>query len=387
MSEVVELLSKLISIPSVNPMGRPLSGPQFLETKMTAYLEEWLRPLGLELSRQTVHPGRDNLLAMYRSPGAKTHMLMEVHQDTVPVDGMTIAPFEPKVEGNRLYGRGACDDKGPMAAMLLALKRLALEKPKGAANVTLALTADEEYGAKGVLELVRRGLDVDCAVVAEPSELDLIVAHKGAVRWEIVTSGRACHSSAPEHGVNAVYRMAPVLLSLERFAAELTKRPPYPLCGGPTLSVGVISGGVSVNTVPDFCRIEIDRRTNPDEDPKQAYEDVRRHLQADSAVGAGWEFRPPSISSPGLPANKNIALAEAFGRSIDTVRGSHQKLGVPFGTDASKIAAVGIPSIVFGPGSISKAHTDDEWVPIDEIEIAAEVYYHFCTNAGDGVTR
>lgn len=382
MDEYRSLLSKLISIPSVNPMGRAVSGPEFHETAITAFLEEWLAPLDVEVQRQNVLPGRDNLLATYGPPNATAHIMLEVHTDTVPVDSMVIPPFTPNIEGNRLYGRGACDNKGPMTAMLLALKRLATEKPAGAARVTLALVCDEEYTFLGVQHLAKQKPKVDCAIVAEPTSLDIVVAHKGIVRWMIETTGRACHSSTPDKGVNAIYRMAPVLAALERYNVELSRRPVDPFLGGPTLSVGLIQGGVSVNTVPDFCRIEIDRRLNPGESPADAYGDVVRFLREDPAIDASLICHPPGQQMGAMGANLNGKIVERFGESIDRFRGSHRNLGVPFGTDAATLHTAGIPSLVFGPGSIDQAHTKDEWIDLDQIPVASEIYFDFCVRAG-----
>lgn len=382
MDEIQSLLSKLISIPSVNTMGRAVSGPEYYETAITAFLEEWLRPLGVEIERQNVLPGRDNLLATYSPPGATRHIMLEVHTDTVPVDSMVIPPFTPKIEGNRLYGRGACDNKGPMTAMLLALKRLATEKPAGAAKVTLALVCDEEYTFLGVQHLAKQKPKVDCAIVAEPTSLDIVVAHKGICRWMIETTGRACHSSTPDKGTNAIYRMAPVLAALERYNAELSKRPVDPLLGGPTLSVGLIQGGLSVNTVPDFCRIEIDRRINPGEIPADAHDEVTRFLRDDPAVDPSVICHAPGQQMLSMGSDLNGDVVKRFGQSIDRFRSSHRELGVPFGTDAATLHSAGIPSLVFGPGSIEQAHTKDEWVPLDEIALASEIYYDFCLRAG-----
>ena len=379
----VHLLSQLVSIPSVNPMGQPVSGSVYLETALTAFLEDWLRPLDLETRRQPVSPGRENLLATYHAPGASRHVLFEVHQDTVPVEGMVIAPFAGKVEGDRLYGRGACDNKGPMTAMLLALRRLAQEKPAGSASVTLALTVDEEHGFTGIAELVAAGLSYDCAIVAEPTNLDIVVAHKGVLRWRLATSGRACHSSTPQHGVNAIYRMGKVLVSLERFAAELGARPGDPLLGSSTISVGRISGGVSVNIVPDACAIEIDRRLIPGEDVERAQQEVLRYLAADPTVDFDVQCEPPWLQVLPMGNERNRPLTAALGRVIRQHRGDCANSAVAFGTDAAAINAAGIPVVVFGPGSIQMAHTKDEWVPLDEVAMAADIYFDFC--ARDGV--
>ena len=149
MSDVTRLLSALVAIPSVNPMGRPLSGPNYLETKLTDYLEAWFHELGVRCQRQPVAPGRDNLLAWYQAPEARRLIVFDVHQDTVPTDGMTIPPFGARVAQGRLYGRGACDVKGSMAAMLSAFARLVREKPRGSASLLLACTVDEEFTHTG----------------------------------------------------------------------------------------------------------------------------------------------------------------------------------------------------------------------------------------------
>ncbi|MFO0948142.1 MAG: M20 family metallopeptidase [Planctomycetota bacterium] len=382
MQNVIELLSKLISIPSINPMGRVVEGAPYFEERLTAFLEDWLRPLDVELRRQPVRPERENLLATYHAPNPTSHILLEVHQDTVPTDGMVIDPFRPVVEGNRLYGRGACDNKGPMTAMLLALKRLSEERPAGSASVTLALTVDEEHTFMGASELVRSGMNYDVAVVAEPTGLDIVVAHKGIVRWEIHTPGVACHSSAPERGVNAVYRMAPVLSRIARYAEELNRRRKDPMLGGPTISVGRIDGGTCVNVVPDFCRIEIDRRLIPGETPDEAYRDANDFIRAGEGIDFPLDCRPPWIHLGPMGNDKNGSLTEAFGRSVDRFRSQHEVIAVPFGTDAAVFAFAGVPSIVFGPGGIAQAHTKDEWVPLDEIGVATEILFDFCARGG-----
>lgn len=373
-----ELLAKLIAIPSMNPMGRAVSGPGYLETALGNFLEDWLRQLDVEVVRQPVAPGRDNILATYRAPKAQSRLLLEVHQDTVPVEGMVVAPFEPKIEQNRMYGRGACDNKGPMAAMLLALARLSRERPDSASDVTLALTVDEENTFIGASALMGAGLSFDAAVVAEPTSLDIITAHKGVVRWEIETKGVACHSSTPERGINAIYRMAPVVSRLAEYAATLATRNSDPLLGKPTLSVGTIQGGSSVNVVPDQCRIQIDRRLIPGESPDEAYRDANAFLTSGLPSEIELVVHSPWIQLDPMGNDKNESLCQAFGESIRRFHTSHAVRAVPFGTDAAVYSLHGIPSIVFGPGSIEQAHTKDEWVPLDEVATATEIYYDFC---------
>jgi acetylornithine deacetylase len=396
--DVVATLADLVATPSVNPMGRGLSGPEFFEHRVTDYLERLFRSAPIRWQRQTVEPLRDNILArvdgdVLPEKGGPL-VLFEVHQDTVPVDGMTIDPWRPEVRDGRLFGRGSCDIKAGMAAMLGALVRLAEERPRGRPTLVLACTVNEEHGYTGALalpkvwsggapgDLVPRRPDV--AVVAEPTNLDVVVAHKGAIRWRLRTHGRAVHSSQPQLGDNAVYRMARVLLALERYAAEICPTlGEHPLCGRVTLSVGTIHGGLSVNTVPDECAIEIDRRLLPGETGQPARQLVIDYVR--EALGPDADkidHDSHFLYGPPLSDANNAALAERLMAAALQVRGNCRRIGVPFGTDAAAIAAAGVPSVVFGPGSIAQAHTADEWVPLDEVTAASEILFEFVRRYG-----
>jgi acetylornithine deacetylase len=369
------LLRDLVRIPSVNPMGRALTGPIYFEHGVTAYLEDFFRKLGVPYERQPVAPLRENIIARYESPGSRRTILFEAHQDTVPAEHMTIEPFAGEVNNGRLYGRGACDIKGGMAAMLAAFARLTKEKPPGAASVVMACTVDEEFTFKGITELVRRGVKADMAIVAEPTNLDIVNAHKGVVRWVITTPGRSCHSSSPEQGVNAIYRMGQVLTAIERFAGVLRNSRSDPVLGPPTISVGLISGGQSVNIVPDQCRIEVDRRVITGEDPLASTGELEAFLRNEAKIDFPVNIDKPWMSLPALSPKGSDELVERLGNAIQSVRGSRKVKAVPYGTDASSLQQAGIPSVVFGPGDIAQAHTCDEWVPLDEVEAAAEILY------------
>lgn len=375
MTETTRLLRDLVALPSVNPMGRPLHGPQIFEHQVSAYLEDFLRGLGVFWQRQPIAPKRDNILARWEHPGAHRTLLLEAHQDTVPAENMVIEPFGARIESGRLYGRGACDVKGGMAAMLALFARLVREQPRGAANVILACTVDEEHTFLGVQRLVQSALHADAAVVAEPTQLQIVNAHKGVVRWHLETHGRSCHSSAPEQGLNAVYRMANVLLAVEQFAEALRTAKVDPLLGPATLSVGRVEGGSSVNTVPDLCRIEIDRRVIPGEDPVDAPAQLAAFLRQELPAEAGFACSEPWFHAPALSPQGSRELVAVLSDAIDAVCGSHRVTAVPYCTDASTIAEAGIPAVVFGPGDIARAHTSDEWVALDEVEQAAEILY------------
>jgi acetylornithine deacetylase/succinyl-diaminopimelate desuccinylase-like protein len=390
----VETLAQLVAIPSVNPMGRPASGATYYEGRLTEHLDRTFRRLGLAVERQTVAPGRENLVARLDGDvpperGGRL-ILWDAHQDTVPVDGMMIEPFEPRVHGGRLYGRGACDTKGGMAAMLAAVARLASQRPRGMPTIVISCTVNEEYGFTGGSALARLWTDRPCgiiprrpdaAVVAEPTDLNVVVAHKGVVRWRCHARGRAVHGAQPEAGDNAIYHMAQALVAIERYAREVVGRlASHPLCGPATLNVGRIDGGVSVNTVPDRCTIEIDRRLPPGEKPRDARQHLIDYLADATESGARLQHDPPFMHGLALPDDSNGPLAERLAAVVDEAVGGCRQVGVPYATNAAFFAAAGVPSVVCGPGSIRQAHTNDEWISLDQLGQAVEILYRFARN-------
>ncbi len=382
MDAVVRLLSELVAIPSVNPMGRPPSGDIYLEGRLTDFLERWLGDRGITCRREVVSPGRENLLARYEAPGASRTILFDVHQDTVPVDGMTIPPFEPTIAGGRLHGRGSCDVKGSMAAMLAAFDRLVRERPTGSASVILACTVDEEYTHTGSSRLATSRHGADLAIVAEPTRLDLVTCHKGALRWKVRSHGVACHSSTPHLGANAIYRMAHALLALEGYAETLSRTHPHPMLGPPSLSVGRIEGGLTANIVPDRCEIEIDRPLLPGEDASDCIEEVRVLLDRIPGGAEAIEFGEPWVHMPALAPRAEAWIAP-LSIAIEEATGRHPEIrGVPFGTDAGPLAEAGTPCVVLGPGDIAQAHTKDEWIEIEQVQLAAEMYYRIARDLG-----
>ena len=392
----VETLAQLVAIPSVNPMGRSVCGPPFFEDRLTEHLEGVLRRLGLAVERQQVAPGRENLIARLEGDVPPERggplILLDAHQDTVPVEGMTIEPFSPAIRDGRLYGRGACDAKGGMAAMLAAVARLADQRPPAMPTVLLSCTVNEEYGFSGAEALTRlwtgRSSGIvsrqpDVAVVAEPTGLEVVVAHKGVVRWKCHTTGRAVHSAEPQSGENAVYRMAHVLAAIERYAREVVGgMASHPLCGPATLSVGTVHGGLSVNTVPDRCTIEIDRRLPPGEQPEEARRRLIDYLAGAVEPGSPPQHDPPFMEGLALSDEANRPLAERLSAVVREVVGGCRQVGVPYATNAAFFAAAGVPSVVFGPGRLEQAHTQNEWLPLSQLQQAAEVYYRFLRAPG-----
>jgi acetylornithine deacetylase/succinyl-diaminopimelate desuccinylase-like protein len=392
----VATLRDLVAIPSINPMGRAVAGPEFFEYRVTDYLEKLFARLGIPTVRQPIALLRENLIArLDGNPSPEqggSVILLEAHQDTVPVEGMTIPPFAANVENGRVYGRGACDIKGGMTSLLAVMARLAAEranlqnKQSPSPTVFMACTVNEEHGFTGALGLCRLWETADsifpikphAAIVAEPTQLQVIVAHKGAVRWRLHMQGRSSHSSAPEKGANAIFRMAKVLNVLECYQNEIVGGlATHPLCGKATLSVGTITGGISVNTVPDRATIEIDRRLVPGEDPVRARQHVIDFIAQETGLAEHIEHAEPYMKNGGLNDARNGALADQLVAAVRTLGIASQTCGVAFGTDAACYDAVGVPTVVFGPGSIEQAHTADEWVPLVEVDQASEAIYRF----------
>jgi len=396
----VETLQRLIQTPSVNPMGRDVSEAPFGEMRLTLLLADICRRQGWPYWRQSVHPGRDNLVALIggcppAGDGGKL-LLWDAHQDTVSGDGMTVDPFAGTLRDGRVYGRGACDVKGSMAAMIAALSRLPECASQQRPTIVLACTANEECGFTGAKALTRawdtssaamRGEDresdrffprpPDAAVVAEPTQFNVVIAHQGQVRWRCHTRGRAAHTSRPDAGVNAIYAMAQVVQAIERYhTSELASAAEHPLCGRPSVCVSIIRGGVGINTVPDRATIEIDRRIGPNDSPTAAYDELVRYIAEHADLGrCQIEHDPPFMQSLGLSDEHNSALAERLAKVVRNHGQPCELIGVPYGTDAAAHSAAGVPTIVFGPGSIDQAHTADEFIAVDELEFATEIFY------------
>lgn len=369
MTPVIDLLCDLIALPSVNPAAGVPDDTQG-EGRVVDYLAARFTAAGLDYELQEVLPGRHNVLARLSGHGGPS-LVLESHTDTVRADNMIIEPFRPEARLGRVYGRGACDDKASLAAMIVAVERASRRgAPPG--EVTLAATCDEEYRFRGVKHLVDSGFRADGAVVGEPTDLRLITAHKGALRATLATRGVAAHSSDPARGENAIYRLGRVLAALEAYAEELQTRPGHPLVQGPTACVGMIQGGMAPNIVPDYCELSLDRRILPGEDPLTVEPEVRRWL-TERCPGVDWEMELHLLVS-GLDTPLAAPISQRVARALQRVRGGYEAAGVQYGTDACQFADHGIPAIVLGPGSIQQAHTAEEWVEIEQVEQAVAVY-------------
>ncbi len=378
-SPLIETLAALVSIDSVN--SSYADGPG--EGEIAKWVRRFFEQRGIEVWEQEVFPGRPNVIARLPGRNASRRVILEAHTDTVAVQGMSIPPFEPRIADGKLYGRGSCDTKAGLAAMMHAVASMHEEGLQPPCEVWLAAVVDEEFSYRGVVKLCE-GLSGDAAptahaaLVAEPTGLHAVIASKGVLRWRIVVRGKAAHSGKPHLGVNAITHMARVILTIEEDQQRLAARV-HPLLGPATVNVGVIHGGVQVNFVPDTCAIEIDRRLLPGETVAAVLAHCQSLLNALKAQHPTLDavMEPPMLTDEALETAAHSPPAQ-LASSLLTEMGLDGTLcGVPFGSDASKLSRQGIPSLVFGPGSIDQAHAAVEFVEVAEVERAFEFYRNF----------
>ena len=370
---VIRTLADLVSINSVNPA---YEGGQS-EAVICEYIRRFFQTCGIETWEQEVFPRRPNLVARLNGRNPNRRIILEAHTDTVSVAGMTIPPFDPRIIDGRLYGRGACDTKGGLAAMMHALASLKADDLVPPCEVWFVAAADEEFSYRGVVKLCE-GLTGAAAIVAEPTELRAVIASKGVVRWRILVRGRAAHSSKPHLGVNAITHTARIVLALEADHERLSQNV-HPLLGPATCNVGVIRGGVQVNFVPDSCAIEIDRRLLPGENVDTVLAGYQRMLDDLKAANPSLDavMEPPMLIDHPLETAPDSPPAQLASRLLGEMGLDPQVAGVPFGSDASKLSHCGITSIVFGPGSIDQAHASVEYVEVRQVVQAEEFYRSF----------
>lgn len=372
---VTEFLADLVACPSVDAGERTSFERPYGEAALVELLERKIAPWGAEITVTEVFPNRPNLLAHFRGTDRTKSLLLEAHADTVDVTDMAFDPFDPVVADGRLRGRGACDTKGGMAAMLLALRYLLDRDGQPPIDVYFAATCNEETGAGGAKRLMTDGLRPDAAIVAEPTELEIVYATRGAVRLLIKTRGVPAHSSTPGRGVNAIDHMRRILAAIEEQMAPSLAQRPHPVMGAPTICVGTIHGGTQVNVVPAACAIEVDRRLVPGEDAAEVEREIAEMV---AAAGQGLDqFDATCRTMRGYPPFEEDAdgpLAQRVAAACQKVLSRATFATAPWSCDAGVFKQAGIPSIVLGPGSIRQAHTRDESIELAQVVTAVELY-------------
>jgi len=363
----VALLAELVAIDSVNPALVPGGAG---EAEIAAAVARRLGEAGLSVETAEAAPGRPNVVGALegRQPGRS--LMLCGHLDTVGVEGMP-APFDPVEREGRLYGRGAQDMKGGLAAILSAAETLA-RRGLPAGRLVIAAVADEEHASVGAAELVKRW-SADAAIVTEPTDLAIGVAHKGFSWVEVETLGRAAHGSRPAEGEDAILKMGRVLARLERLEAELASRPPHPLLGPPSLHASVIHGGRELSTYPDRCVLQLERRTLPGEASDAALAELHGILESLAREDPAFRFSiRPLFSQPPYATPEGSSIVEDLASVLESSGGTARREGMSFWTDAAILGSAGIPSVVFGPGGAG-LHGLEECVRIDEVVVCRDV--------------
>jgi acetylornithine deacetylase len=361
MDPVLSFLRDLVAIDSVNPSLVPGAAG---EGAIAEAIADHMRRIGIDVQFQDVVPGRPNVIGVIEGRAPGQTLMFCGHVDTVGVDGME-APFDPRIDGGRMYGRGAQDMKAGVAAMIDAA-RLTAERGLNRGRLIIAAVVDEEYASLGADALVTEWT-ADGAVVTEPTDLQVAVGHKGFAWLDVETRGRAAHGSRPADGRDAIMRMGRVLSRLEALDRDLQARPPHPVLGTGSLHASIVRGGRELSSYPDRCRLQMERRTIAGESGETAREEVMSILDALNKEDPEFEAsatltfsRPPHELPPSHPLPAVLVrAAEQTGFAASTT-------GMSFWTDAAILAGAGVPSVLFGPGGAG-LHSNEEYVTVAEV--------------------
>jgi acetylornithine deacetylase len=354
-SDVTELLEQIITIDSVNPELVPGAAG---EREIARFVASWLEKAGLDVRVDEVAPERFNVIGTVRGSGGGRSLMLNAHMDTVGHGGM-VDPLIPRVERNRMHGRGSYDMKGSLAAIMLAGARAVQRHLKG--DLTIAAVADEEAASLGTFALLN---DLpDAAIVTEPTEMRVAVAHKGFVAFEIETKGTAAHGSRPDLGRDAIVFMGHVLVRLEELGRSLRRKKSHPLLGSGSVHASLIEGGKEYSSYPDNCRVKGERRTVPGETVELVEEELGGLLGDVDGNARVMFAREP------FEVGEQEPIVELVRRHA----GYPHIAGVAYWADSALLAAAGVPTVLFGPRGAG-AHAITEWVDIDDIARCADIY-------------
>ncbi|MBA2396351.1 MAG: ArgE/DapE family deacylase [Ktedonobacteraceae bacterium] len=376
MNDITTLLQQLVAINSINP---DLVASGAGEQEIAQFVANWLEQAGVEVTLDESVPGRPSVVGIVRGTGGGRSLLLNAHMDTVGTTGME-RPHTPLVEGNRLYGRGAYDMKGGLAAIMIATAQAKKLSLRG--DVILTAVADEEFTSLGTQAIVKQW-HADAAIVTEPTALRLCVAHKGFVWLEITTQGKAAHGSRPDLGCDAIVKMGQVLMDLERLDHSLRAVPSHPLLGSGSLHASLIEGGQELSSYPERCILQVERRTIPGETPEQVETELRDLLgeiqRTDPTFFAS--VKTTVVRDP-FEVAENALIVRTLSNQGEALLGSAPEIvGDTMWMDSALLAAAGIPTVVFGPGGAG-AHAVVEWVDLKQVQQCSDILLatiqHFC---------
>ena len=365
----IRLLHDLIAVNSVNPTLAPGGAG---EGAIADRIAEDMRSFGLDVEVRDAAPGRPNVIGVLERGSGGPSLMLCGHTDTVGVAGMGY-PFVPVERDGRIYGRGAQDMKGGLAAMLGAARKVAESGGPPAGRLILAAVIDEEHASLGADALVR-DWRADAAVIAEPTDLVIAVAHKGFSWVEVTTRGRAAHGSRPEEGRDAILRMGRFLSRLDALERDLRARSPRPPLGTGSVHASLIEGGRELSTYPDRCTLQLERRTLTGEKPGIALEEVEAILVRLRSEDPKLEAEARELfRRPAYELAEAHPLVQAMEASVSACGLRPARGAMTFWTDAAVLGEAGIPSVIFGPGGAG-LHGIDEYVRVEEVLACREVF-------------
>lgn len=368
MESVTQLLQELVQIPSVNPDSDPAVSPGG-EKAMADYLHRLLAPLGFRCEQVEVEPGRPNFIA--RAPGDENRprILLGPHLDTVSVAGMTVDPFAAEISDGKMWGRGTSDTKGPMAAMLWGLIQNAERLRELPVAVDFVGFAGEESSQPGSRHFAEHhAADYEFAFIGEPTSMEIIHTTKGALWAKFTTKGTAAHSSMPELGHNAIETMARDLPAFLKALQPTLQKATHPILGPATSNLGVINGGLRPNIVPDHCEAVVDVRTTPQLVAEKPASQVIAAFLASNPAFSTLHLDPDTMEYPPMEVSLDHPWIQKTGLAT---------AGAPWFSDAAHLNVVGLPAVCLGPGSITQAHTKDEFISLGDLTQGAKWFVDF----------
>jgi len=377
MSNVTQLLKQLIAIPSVNPLDA--DEPKWThEGRICNFIKDWAEAKGLSIEWLEFTAGRPNLLVTLGPESANKSLMIEVHTDTVSVANMSVDPFEALEKDGRIYGRGACDNKGPMATLMACIdNELITQVENSDLQLRLAFTMGEEKGLLGAYELVAHGYTADKTVVLEPTGLAPVIAHKGCLTFEVKFNGIAGHASAPEKGLNAIeaagHFMQRVRADEKEFAVTFSDE------WKPSTSFGIIKGGSGSNIIPDECSLTVDRRYLASENIKEvihSYEKILTELVA-AAKLSSYTIIEQGEALNFFEEDEQSELVQQLQESIHKFIGERKPYGTGWCSDAVPFSTASKNVVVWGPGDIAQAHTKDEFIEITQLSLGESILKDF----------
>lgn len=361
---IIKTLSDLVRINSINPSLTP-GGKG--EAEIGAYVAGVLQSLGLEVHTYEIEPGRVNVVGTLKGTGNGRSLLLNAHMDTVGVAGMTSAPFGAEIVEGRLFGRGAQDMKGSLAAMIGAARVLVDAGVELGGDLLVAAVADEEYASIGTEDLIKR-VTAEAAIVTEPTDLTIGRAHRGFIWYDVETLGRAAHGSRYQEGIDANMRMGRFLAALEELEVELRHRSPHPLVGPPSLHAARLQGGAEISIYAAHCLLQIERRTIPGETEPQATAELQAIIDRLASQDATFKASVgPTFQREPFEISAEAPIVQALERSV-ALRTGHlpAHTGQSFWTDAALLAGAGMETVLLGPRGHG-LHSEEEWVDIGSV--------------------